>query len=88
MTPGEGDSVRFTQTLDAFYIHVLEKPSEMVIIDSPVPYIPGDQVIIVGGIAAGTAVKSNLLANGSLEIQLSEDVIAADNYAWIFKIPF
>lgn len=87
-TPGEGDSIRFTQTLDAFYIHLLEEPTRSVIIDSPLPYITGDKIVIVGGNLAGTPVTSKLLTNGSLEIQVSDEVIAADKYAWVFKIPF
>jgi alpha-L-fucosidase len=88
ITPAEGEYIRFTQTLDAFYIHFLEKPGETVIINSPIPYITGDQIVAVGGNSPGKSVTSNLLANGSLQIQFPADVIAADQWAWVFKIPF
>jgi alpha-L-fucosidase len=42
VAPGEGDSMRFTQTLDAFYIHILKVPEYTVVINSPVPYVAGD----------------------------------------------
>ncbi|TVY14987.1 Tissue alpha-L-fucosidase [Lachnellula arida] len=88
ITPGEEDFIRFTQTLDAFYIHVLEKPSQTIIINSPVPYITGDRIVTVGGTLSGSPIQSKLLANGSLEIEIPENIIAADKYTWIFKIPF
>ncbi|RDW72240.1 alpha-L-fucosidase [Coleophoma crateriformis] len=88
VTPGEGDSVRFTQTLDAFYIFLLEEPTETIMINSPVPYLAGDQITTIGGSLAGTAVTSKLLANGSLEIKVPKAIIAADKWTWVFKITF
>lgn len=87
-TPEEGDALRFTQTLDAFYIHCLERPNSTLVVASPVPYLPGDQVVAVGGKRAGSVVPSRLLPTGSLELSLSMDLIAADDVAWVFKIPY
>lgn len=88
VTPEEGDTVRFTQNVDAFYIHTLYKPNDTLVVDSPVPYVEGDKVTVVGGNMSGTVVPSKLLANGSLMLNVSMAVQSADRYAWVFKIPF
>lgn len=80
--------MRFTQTLDAFYITTLYAPNSTLVVNSPVPYLPGDQVTVVGGNLSGTVVPSELLANGSLQLNISEGVRNADEYAWVFKIPY
>jgi alpha-L-fucosidase len=88
VTPEEGDTVRFTQTSDAFYITTLYAPNSTLVLNSPVPYVPGDQVTVVGGNANGTVVPSQLLSNGSLQLTVSDQIRQADEYAWVFKIPF
>jgi alpha-L-fucosidase len=88
VTPQEGDVVRFMQTGDAFYILALDAPNATLVLDSPVPYVEGDQVTVVGGKMAGAVVPSRLLENGSLELTVSDDVRDADLYSWVFKIPF
>lgn len=88
ITPEEGDAVRFTQTIDAFYIITLYPPNATLILNSPVPYVDGDQITVVGGNMSGTVVPSRLLGNGSLQLTISEDVKNADRYSWVFKIPF
>ena len=88
VTPEEGQAVRFTQTPDAFYILTLYAPNSTLMIDSPVPYISGDAVTIVGGGKAGTVLPSQLLSNGSLLLTLDEELIAADEYSWVFKFQF
>jgi alpha-L-fucosidase len=88
ITPEEGDTVRFTQTPDAFYILTLYAPNATLVLDSPVPYVAGDQVTIVGGNMSGSVVPSRLLSNGSLELTISDAVVAADEYSWVFKIAF
>ena len=37
---------------------------------------------------SGAVVPSVLLANGSLQITVSDTVKAADQYAWVFKISY
>lgn len=86
ITPEEGAAVRFTQTPDAFYISTLYAPNDTLVLDSPVPYLPGDQVTVVGGNMSGSVVPSELLSNGSLRLNVSDEVRGADQYAWVFKI--
>lgn len=88
MTPEEGLAVRYTQTLDAFYITTLYAPNATLVLTSPVPYVSGDEVMVVGGNLSGTVVPSELLANGSLQLSVSDEVRDADEYAWVFKISY
>lgn len=81
--------MRFTQTRDAFYIITLYAPNDTLVLNSPVPYVEGlDQVVTVGGILSGSVVPSELLANGSLRLNVSQEFISSDEYAWVFKIPY
>lgn len=88
VTPEEGDTIRFTQTPDAFYILTLYPPNATLVLDSPVPYVSGDQITVVGGNMSGNVVPSRLLSNGSLELTISDAVMASDEYSWVFKIAF
>lgn len=88
VTPEEGQAVRFTQNSDAFYITTLYPPNGTLVLDSPVPYVSGDVVTVVGGSMSGAIVPSKLLGNGSLQLTVSEAVQKADQYSWVFKIPF
>jgi alpha-L-fucosidase len=88
VTPEEGQAVRFTQNANAFYIATLYPPNGTLVLDSPVPYVEGDEVRVVGGNMSGTVVPSRLLANGSLELTIGEEVKDADRFAWVFKIGF
>lgn len=87
ITPEEGDTVRFTQTPDAFYISTIYAPNDTLVLNSPVPYVDGDEVTVVGGNMSGTVVPSQL-SDGRLTLTISEDVKNADEYAWVFKIAF
>ncbi|EME84819.1 glycoside hydrolase family 29 protein [Pseudocercospora fijiensis CIRAD86] len=88
VTAEEGDTIRFTQNANAFYISALYAPNDTLVIDSPVPYVDGDEVTVVGGQMAGTVVPSELLSNGSLQLTVTEEIKNADMYAWVFKISF
>ena len=88
VTPQEGDNIRFTTTMDAFYILSIAKPPSMLVLDSPIPWLAGDNVTVIGGNMSGTVVPSKMLANGSVAFNLTDEVIAADQYAWVFKIPY
>jgi alpha-L-fucosidase len=91
ITPEEntaGKEVRFTQTREAFYIFSLVKPAGSLVLNSPVPWVAGDKVTVVGGSMHGAVVPSYKAANGSLVLQLSEAVVSAEVYAWAFKIDF
>lgn len=87
ITPEEGLAFRFTQTLDAFYITTLYAPNDTLVLSSPVPYLEGDEVTVVGGNLSGTVVPSEL-SNGKLILTISDDVKDADEYAWVFKIAY
>ncbi|KAF2111424.1 glycoside hydrolase superfamily [Lophiotrema nucula] len=87
VTPQEGDSVRFTTTLDAFYIHVLEKPNSTLVLNSPIPWIEDDEVTVVGGNMSGTVVPS-YQAGGRAVLNVSKEVADADQYTWVFKIEY
>ena len=88
ITPEEGDAVRFTQNSNAFYITALYQPNATLTLDSPVPYVPGDKVTVVGGNMSGTVVPTRLLGNGSLQMTISDAIRQADSLSWVFKISF
>ena len=88
MTPEEGDRVRFTQKSNAFYITTLYLPNNALVLESPVPYVPGDQITVVGGNMTGTVIPSKLTSNGSLQLTINEAVRNVDQYSWVFKISF
>jgi len=88
VTPEEGQAIRFTQNQNNFYILTLYRPNGTLVLNSPVPYVPGDEITIVGGDMSDTVVPSRLLGNGSLEITVHDHVVAADQYAWVFRINY
>lgn len=85
---GVGKELRFTQTGDAFYICSLVKPGSELVIGSPVPWVEGDEVTAVGGNASGTVVPSRKAENGSLVLDLGDNVKNGDEFAWVFKIEY
>jgi alpha-L-fucosidase len=91
ITPEENNGtkeIRFTQTMDAFYVISLTQPNGSIVLDSPVPWVEGDAVTVVGGNSSGTVVPSQLLSNGSLMLNIFNQVQQADEFAWVFKIPY
>ncbi|KAF2099507.1 glycoside hydrolase [Rhizodiscina lignyota] len=88
VTPQEGDNVRFTQTDDAFYILCMARPNGTLTLESEVPWVQGDQVTVVGGGKKGTVVPTKLNSNGSLTIDVSDEVADADKWTWVFKITY
>jgi alpha-L-fucosidase len=88
VTPEEGENIRFTISPDAFYIHALAKPNSTLTLSSPVPWVDGDSVTVVGGKMHGTVVPVRKLSNGSIALTVSKEVSAGDQYAWVFKIPY
>ncbi|KAI7581107.1 glycoside hydrolase, partial [Hortaea werneckii] len=93
-TPSEGESVRFTKNLEGFFVFSLLPPNGSLVIESPVPYVEGDQVVVVGGDMDGVVVPTRLVEKSpgsrerKLEITVSEEVRDADRYCWVFKIPY
>lgn len=88
VTPQEGSDVRFTTTLDAFYILVMSRPNATLVLESPVPWVEGDQVKVVGGGKAGTVVPSHEGDDKSVVLEVSDEVADADEYTWVFKIEY
>ncbi|KAF7158174.1 hypothetical protein CNMCM5623_002840 [Aspergillus felis] len=88
VTPEEGENIRFTITQDAFYIHTLARPNGTLVLTSPIPWVEGDQVTVVGGKKHGDVVPSHKAANGSVILSVDEEVVNADDYAWVFKITY
>jgi alpha-L-fucosidase len=66
----------------------LSQPNEAIVLNSPVPWVAGDQVTVVGGNASGTVVPSRMLLNGSVLLNISSQVQQAGQYAWVFKISY
>jgi len=87
VSPGEGE-VRYTTTGDAFYVLVLSKPNSTLVLEDPVPWAQGDQVVVVGGGMNGTVVESELGDDGELVISIPEELVEADSLAWVFKIAY
>jgi len=88
VAPDEGAAVRFTRTADAFYIATLGRPGALLALRSPVPYVEGDRVTVVGGKKAGAVVPSRLLPDGRLQLNITRDVREGDLYVWVFKISY
>lgn len=87
--PQEGDEVRFTTKVEAFYVLVLERPvpGELVL-ESPIPWVEGDKVVVVGGGMAGAVVPSRRGEGGGVVLDVTEEVVEADEFVWVFKIPY
>ena len=85
--PGTG-VFRYTTTEDAFYIHVMSQPKGSVIVPDLVPYLVGDRVTVIGGSKDGALVPSRKLENGSLVLDISDEISTADKYTWTFKITY
>lgn len=86
-TPGLG-SFRYTTTKDAFYIFYTQKPPSSLTIPDPVPWLPGDRVTVLGGSMNGTVINTQKLSNGSLVLNLTPQMLTADQYVWGFKIAY
>ena len=86
-TSGTGN-LRYTTTNDAFYIHILSAPNGTVTIPDPIPFLAGDEVTVVGGSMANATVPLTVNSDGSYSLTVSPAVVAADKYAWTFKITY
>lgn len=91
ITPQESDNVRFTTTFDAFYILVMNQVNSTLTLTSPIPWIDGDVVTVVGGSSNGTIVPSQFVTvqgQPALQLEISDEVQAADQWTWVFKISY
>ena len=85
--PAEGlADVRFTTTVDAFYIITVERPTGGLLrVRAPVPIKEGDTVTLLGGDASELDWE---IEEGILSITFEEDVLDRIRYAWAFKIEY
>ncbi|TQS33790.1 hypothetical protein Golomagni_05853 [Golovinomyces magnicellulatus] len=82
------DPFRYTTTENAFYIHYTKQPSKTIVVEDPVPFLPGDIITVVGGKAHGRRVSYTWTRPGSLTLHLDDNIIAGDEYVWTFKIQY
>ncbi|KAH8878752.1 glycoside hydrolase [Thozetella sp. PMI_491] len=82
------DPFRYTLTDDAFYIHVNSRPGNSLHISDKIPYLSGDSIVVVGGNSTGTEVPVKVNTDGSVNLTLSDEIIAGDKYVWTFKIVY
>ena len=83
VTPQEGEGVRFTTTMDAFYILTLSTPNQMLVLEPPMPCLETDNVTVVGGNRSRAVVPAQMLCSGALQLEVSED-----QNAWVFKVTY
>uniref|UniRef100_D8PTJ5 alpha-L-fucosidase n=1 Tax=Schizophyllum commune (strain H4-8 / FGSC 9210) TaxID=578458 RepID=D8PTJ5_SCHCM len=86
-TPGvDFIDVRFTTTVDAFYIIAVERPDgEFLRVRAPVPIKEGDTVTLLG---ADDSELEWAIEDGILSIAFKEDVLDRIRYAWAFKVEY
>jgi len=84
----EGDNIRFTTTDNAFYIFSLVYPDTTngIKITSPVPFLPGDQVFMLGG--TGKPVNWTTDADGVTTILPEIAEINQAEYVWGFEVKY
>ncbi|KAI0127263.1 alpha-l-fucosidase [Xylariales sp. AK1849] len=91
VTPHEGEDVRFTTTVHAFYVMVMNQLNSSLTLTSPIPWIEDDQVTVVGGTLQGSVIPSRTAIVGNQTVivfDISEEVRMADQWTWIFKITY
>jgi alpha-L-fucosidase len=79
---------RFLTKPDAFFIHHVGQPGQVVTVSEPVPWMEGDAVTILGGTMDGTTLDASKNEDGNFIINLSDDLIGSDKYVWTFKITY
>ncbi|KAF2430681.1 glycoside hydrolase [Tothia fuscella] len=84
----EGADTRYATSDDAFFIYFLKQPVGKVFLESPVPWVEGDKVTVVGGKRPGVVIGSRKDVNGRLVLDIAEDIAQADKWVWIVKISF
>ncbi|KAL1853360.1 hypothetical protein Plec18170_005357 [Paecilomyces lecythidis] len=83
--------VRFTQTNDAFYILILERPSsDEVYIDAPIPVLDGDSVTVLNLVGGESQVqwKRDSQKGTGVTFHIPGDVFESDNYCWVLKVEY
>ncbi|KAK8069400.1 hypothetical protein PG994_006016 [Apiospora phragmitis] len=82
--------VRFTMTMDVFYISVLNQTIDgsVAIQNTPIPWVEGDHVTVVGGQMAGQSVGVESLGESGVRLNIPQAMWQADKWAWVFKIAY
>ncbi|KAJ5746876.1 uncharacterized protein N7511_008572 [Penicillium nucicola] len=88
VAPEEGEHIRFTTSPDAFYIHCLTRPNATLTLSSPIPWMEGDNMSVVGGHQHGVEIPSMKTEDGSVVLSVSREIAMADQYVWVFKISY
>ncbi|KAL5115079.1 hypothetical protein ACEQ8H_007054 [Pleosporales sp. CAS-2024a] len=88
-TSGTG-KFRYTISDSAFYIHVLDAPTNPgnLLVPDNIPYLEGDHIDVLGGNLNGFVMTASKNSNGSVTLNLTEDVLSADRYVWTFKVMY
>ncbi|KAK8879926.1 glycoside hydrolase [Apiospora arundinis] len=83
-------NVRFTMTMDAFYISVLNQTVDgsVEIRNIPIPWIEEDKVTIVGGQMAGQLLGVESLGESGIRLNVTREMWQADKWAWVFKVTY
>jgi alpha-L-fucosidase len=79
---------RYATKPNAFFIHHIGQPGQVVTVTDPVPWMEGDVVTIVGGSMDGTTLNASKNQDGNFVINLSDELIGSDKYVWTFKITY
>jgi alpha-L-fucosidase len=78
--------VRFTTTVDAFYIIAIERPTDSTFtIEGPVPVKQGDTMTMLGGSGEALTWRST---DSGIEIDIDQDELDSVSFAWAFKIAY
>lgn len=84
--------VRFTQTNEAFYVLFLEEPrigeDGYVWVNATLPVLEGDLVSMMGSNGTGADLDWKTSEEGYLAIKAGADVLAAEEFCWVFKIAY
>lgn len=86
-------NLRFTQSDDAFYIFSLEKPKagEKLLVEveshGHVPAMKGDKVVALG-MKGEEDVEWGFDKEGRFWLEVTDEVVKGDKYAWVFKIEY
>ena len=79
--------MRFTRTVDAFYMLMLERATSGVVeVGATVPWMEGE-VRVVGGSMDSRVVTSGEFGEG-VRLRVPRKVWNADEFCWVFKITY
>ncbi|KAG8795751.1 hypothetical protein FRC12_010192 [Ceratobasidium sp. 428] len=80
-------SLRFTTTPTSFCIISLEKPRDnLLVVDRPVPVLPGDTITMLGAESVGSLAWS--YRSGKLAIVVPDEALGTVKHAWAFRVSY